>query len=133
MVKSNLAYWLERDSQLREELTRVTKAGQALALNYRWEQKNGKERAYIELILGKEQRNEQCIRLCYVPVYVQIVRDESEVPQLVQEAARTVKQVLEEIVREENLGGETVERPPLTFHGYYLKGERQEYCFGTIK
>lgn len=124
---------LERDPQLRTELSRATTASEALTLNYRWEQKNGKERAYIELILGKEQRDEHCIRLYYVPVYAQITRDDHQVQQLVQEAARTVQQVLEEIIGEEEVGSETVEKPAPTFHGYYLKGERQEHDLGKTE
>ncbi len=133
---------LKRNPQLRTELyaelTRPATGSQALTLNYRWEQKDGKERAYIELILGKEQRDEHCIRV----YYVKITRDLSEVQQLVQEAARTVRPELEKIIGDEDreneiikneTGGKLPIRLPITFQGYYLKGERQEYDLGKTE
>lgn len=119
---------LERNPQLRTELyaelTRPATGSQALSLNYRWEQKDGKERAYIELIRGKEQRNRQRNEHCIRLYYVKITRDRSEVQQLVQEAARTVNRELTE--------GLASQPPGASFQGYYLIGERQEYCLGRI-
>lgn len=115
-TKSNLANSLKRDRQLREELIRVTNADEALSLNYRWEQKNGQERAYIELWWEKEQS----IRL----YYVKVTRNLSAVQQLVQEAARTVNRELAELLASQP--------PGASFQGYYLSGERREYCLGRI-
>ncbi len=112
----NLSQRLGRDTALRKQLLALSH----LTINYRWEQKNGKERAYTEILLGTEAGGgAKALRLQY-----------QQVVHIPEQAQRILEEQAQELRRELRKYG--AHYSP-TSQGYYLYGERQESCFGKIE
>lgn len=101
----------KRNEELWEKLVQQN----PLCLNYRWEQKDGKERAYVELLL---EGADACYSIRYRNA--KVTRDSREVQELLQETSQ--------LIRKEMAGLFPSASP--TFIGYYLKGERDEHEVG---
>ncbi|MEK6950980.1 MAG: hypothetical protein AABX13_04630 [Nanoarchaeota archaeon] len=107
----NLVQRLQQDPVLRQQLLALPQ----LTFNYRWEQKDGKERAYIEILPGLLRAGAETIRL----QYQRVVQDSEQAKLLLERQAQELVKVLRTY---------NAHYSP-SFRGYYLYGERREYYF----